>query len=85
MDRSPACNRYREGEKITPELFLEMCKEHDLTYEYSDDSRYYNRGRDQHKAIEAAAKELPAGIAAQIWNKVVAEKVLPDSQSMFMW
>lgn len=70
---------------VTPEQFREMCKAHDLTFEYSDDSRVYNRGNEQLKAIEAAAKELPPGVAAEIWNRVVREKVLPGHEAGYLW
>lgn len=70
---------------MTADEFHALCKAHDLTFEYSDDGRVYNRGNEQLKAIEAAAKELPSGVAAKIWNQVVGEKVLPGHEVQYLW
>lgn len=67
------------------ELFRGMCKAHDLTYAYSDDSRVYRRGRDQYAEIKEAAKKLPPDVAARIWNEAVREKLLPGGESDFLW
>lgn len=67
------------------EQFREMCKAHDLTFEYSDDSSAYNRGRDQLAAIKEAAKQLPPGVAEKIWNQVISEKVLPEYVAQYPW
>lgn len=72
---------------MNAEEFRALCKAHDLTFEYSDDPGVYNRGNEQLKAIEAAAKELPPGVAAEIWNEVVREKILPgpNGADMYLW
>jgi hypothetical protein len=41
---------------ITKEKFIEMLKGHDWYYMYSDDNRYYTKGRDESAAIMAAMK-----------------------------
>jgi hypothetical protein len=69
------------------EQFRRLCKAHDLTYSYSDDSRAYNRGHDERRAIEEAAKLLPRSVAVEIWNEVVREKILPgpNGADMYLW
>lgn len=43
---------------MTLETFKSMLESHDWFYSYSDDHRYYTRGRDQRSAIEKAFDEL---------------------------
>jgi hypothetical protein len=70
---------------VSEEQFREMCKAHDLTFEYSDDSNAYNRGREQLAAIKEAAEQLPLGVAEQIWNQVISEKILPEYVAQYTW
>ena len=54
------------------EMFEEMCKEHDWTYEYSDDHRVWKRGREAEGRLKAKYTmlkntEYKASIEA-IWN-----------------
>jgi hypothetical protein len=70
---------------MTPERFRELCKAHDLTFEYSDDHRAWTKGCEQLKEIEAAAKELPFETAKQIWNETVREKILPEHAEEYLW
>lgn len=81
----PAFERYKAGEELTLNLFREMCKAHDLTYNYSDDSRAYNNGRDEYKLIEEAAAKLPKSEAAHVWNQAVVDRVLPDFAAGYLW
>jgi len=43
---------------MTLETFKSMLETHDWFFTYSDDHRYYTRGRDQRAAIEKAFDEL---------------------------
>lgn len=70
---------------ITEADFRRMCEEHDLTYQYSDDSHNWNRGREQRVSIEIAARHLPDGVAKRIWNEVVDTKVLEGHREQFYW
>lgn len=78
-----------EAEKLRQanmeQAFYEMCKRHDLTYVYSDDGRVYAKGRQSLEEIEAAAAKLPPGVAAQIWNRVVDEKILAEHRTDWYW
>lgn len=40
-----------------PEYFQKMLKEHDWTYMYSDDHRYWVKGSEEMKKIQAYIKE----------------------------
>ena len=77
--------RYQASEPITEALFREMCKAHDLTYSYSDDSRAYRAGRLTYDWIEAAAKNLGRDKAVPIWNSVVDEKLKDGFRADFYW
>lgn len=70
---------------MNAEEFRAMCKAHDLTFTYSDDGAVYDRGRKQLLAIREAAKELPPGMAAEIWSQVVREKILPGYEKQYPW
>ena len=76
--------RYQTGEKLTLELFKEMCKAHDLTYSQSDDMRYYRAGKHTMELIEAASKSLGNGTATPIWNTVVDQK-LTYNREQYYW
>ena len=70
---------------MTVAEFRELCKKHDLTYNFSDDSRSYNAGRDSYAAIRKAADELPAEVAIKIWNEIVDEKLAPGHGAGYKW
>ena len=77
--------RYLKNEPLTQDLFLAMCKAHDLTYSQSSDMRYYRLGKQTFELIEAAAKNLGLAKAVPIWNSVVAKQITQDYQSMYQW
>ena len=70
---------------ITPEAFREMCKRHDLTFDYSDDSAVWRAGRDSLARIREAAKQLDRATAVRIWNEVVDEKMTVHNAAEFYW
>ena len=70
---------------MTEERFRAMCRQHDLTYMYADDSRDWRHGCATMAAIHMAAKELSDGVAAKIWNEVVDEKVSSENASKYYW
>ena len=70
-------------EKI--ELFTQLVKEHDLTYDWSEDSTKWRAGDEQYRAIQKLAMELPRQEAVRIWNSVVDEKIRPETADLFYW
>ena len=76
--------RYQTGEKLTPDLFKEMCKAHDLTYSQSDDMRYYRAGKHTMELIEAASKSLGNEVVVPIWNSVIDTK-LANNREQYYW
>jgi hypothetical protein len=40
------------------EMFKALLEKHDFYYEYSDDSRVYDRGKESHNNLKRVAKEL---------------------------
>jgi len=65
--------------------FEEMCRDHDLTFEYSDDKTVYRRGRAEKEAILAYARTMDRKKAVEIWNKCVDEKMLPGARMCWHW
>jgi len=47
--------------------FFDLIRKHDFWYTYSDDHRYYIRGRDQRKEIHRWLEEYPN--LSWIWDK----------------
>lgn len=45
---------------MTLEMFETMLRRHDWYFNYSDDSRWYNRGLQERKEIDAAIENLRA-------------------------
>ena len=70
---------------MTPEEFKALVESHDLTYERSDDSKAYQRGSQSMKRILEARELLPRSVAIQIWNEVVARKLIPEVRNQFEW
>ena len=65
--------------------FKRLVAQHDLTYEYSDDSRYYNAGRQSYSKIRALADQLPEEETKRIWNAMVDRKLVPNAREQFYW
>lgn len=70
---------------VTEDEFRQMCQNHDLTFDYSDDHGVWERGNANLKKIEQAAKTLPEGVASRIWNEVVDTKLVPNARAQFYW
>lgn len=69
----------------TLEQFETLCRQHDLTYQYSDDGSVYRRGRAEYSAIRSMAAQLPRPDAVRIWNAVVDTKIVEGSREQFYW
>jgi len=67
------------------EEFRKLCKQHDLTYEYSDDHSYWLRGNASLAKVQDAAKLLPREDVVRIWNEVVDTKLIPEARAQFYW
>lgn len=65
--------------------FRGMCQRHDLTYEYSDDHRYWERGVASYTALCKFANTLPRATAVRIWNEVIDTKIVEGSRPQFYW
>ena len=69
---------------ITEQEFQQLCRSHDLTYEFSEGPNYYN-GREEFLRIEDLAKTLPRKKAVQIWNNIVELKLRGPARERFYW
>lgn len=70
---------------VTEEEFRKLCKNHDLTYEYSDDHRYWTKGNQTLAEVQAKAKELDREVAVRIWNEVVDQKIVEGRRDQWYW
>lgn len=69
----------------TLEQFAKMVRNHDLTYQYSDDARYWRAGEESMTNIRIAAKELPREEVVKIWNAEVDRKLVEGYREPFYW
>lgn len=67
------------------EIFTELVKAHDLTYDWSDDSTKWRAGDNEYRAIQRLAMDLPRAEVVAIWNSVVDEKIRPELADQFYW
>lgn len=65
--------------------FRILCRQHDLTYEYSDSGETWRRGNASLAKVQSKAKELDRETAVRIWNEVVDTKLIPEGRSQFHW
>jgi len=69
--------------------FSKLVSSHDLTYQYSDDQRYYSAGRNSYNRIRQVAEELKQlgayDQAVTIWNSNVDQKLTPNARQGFYW
>lgn len=65
--------------------FLNACRIHDLTYDYSDDPSAWRAGRASYANIVTMSKQLPRERAVSIWNSVVDAKLTPEAAPQFYW
>ena len=65
--------------------FAKMCRDHDLTYEYSDDGECWRRGDASMDNIREFSKQLPYEDVERIWNAEVDRKISESSRKQFYW
>jgi hypothetical protein len=70
---------------MTEDEFRNLCVNHDLTYQYSDDGAVWRRGNERLAVIQAAARELTRETAVRIWNETVDTKVSAGYRESFYW
>lgn len=70
---------------MTIEEFEKLVNNHDLTYSYSDDHRYWSAGVAQEKIIIEAAKSFPVEDVKRIWNAAVDRKLIEGCREPFYW
>lgn len=69
--------------------FENLVSNHDLTYQYSDDPRYYRAGSNSYNQIKKVAEELRElgayDQAVTIWNSYVDKKLVANARQGFYW
>lgn len=65
--------------------FAALVETHDLTYQYSDDHRAWERGQDEYDRIKHAAKRFSREDVVRIWNASVDRKLIPEARAEFYW
>ena len=67
------------------EEFLKACCQHDLTYAYSDDHRYWVAGVASLRLVTDMRSKIGIARSAEIWNAVVDTKMLEPAREQFYW
>ena len=60
--------------------FFDLIQKHDFWYSYSDDNRYYTKGRDERKEIHRWLEQYPS--LSWIWDsfcKAMSDRRAPSS------
>ena len=65
--------------------FREACRNHDLTYGYSDDGSVWRRGCASEDRIRKAAEKFPREDVERIWNEIVDTKLIEGHREQFYW
>lgn len=74
-----------DAEINTLEDFERAVAAHDLTYSYSDDSRWWRAGEASYARIREAAKKFSREDVARIWNAAVDRKLVEAAREQFYW
>lgn len=65
------------------EEFAQLVRQHDLTYNYSDDGSVWRRGQAAYDRIVTASKQFPREDVVRIWNAEVDRKLVDGTS--FYW
>lgn len=65
--------------------FEAACANHDLTFEYSDDQRWWRAGIASLRNIRRASKQFPREDVERIWNAMVDRKLTEGFRENFYW
>lgn len=63
--------------------FKKLIAQHDITYDYSDDNKRYQKGRLQKQKITQLAKEIPE--AKDLWNAEIDRRLSKDLWAIYRW
>lgn len=67
----------------TLEEFKQLIRQHDITYDFSDDDRTYQRGRRQKQKILELAKQIPE--AKDLWNAEIDRRLSSNVRQPYYW
>jgi hypothetical protein len=70
---------------VTLAEFEAMVANHDLTFEYSDDSEVWRRGHQSLARINDAAKYLNRTDVVRVWNANVDRRLAEGARDAFYW
>jgi hypothetical protein len=70
---------------MTLEEFAKLVRNHDLTFQFSDDHRCWRSGWDRYQDILEAAKQFPREDVVRIWNAEVDRKIVESARNWFYW
>jgi hypothetical protein len=65
--------------------FAAAVRQHDVTFEYSDDGAMWRRGSDQRNVIRSMATFLSEGFVKSTWNKRMDEMFTADEAPRWYW
>ena len=67
------------------ELFRKLVRQHDITYDYSDDGSVWRAGSAQRTRINQLRETIPDNIACEIWNARMDEYFIPQEAPRWHW
>lgn len=70
------------------ETFATLVRQHDVTYQYSDDFSAWKRGseqRDQIMAIYRAADHRMQCLMVDVWNEIMRRSFAPEWVDEWLW
>jgi hypothetical protein len=70
------------------ETFATLVRQHDVTYEYSDDHTAWSRGLreyDQIMTLYRAADHRTKCLMTDIWNEIMRRSFRPDVVDQWLW
>lgn len=65
--------------------FAKLVAGHDLTYDFSDDFRVWQKGQEVYDKIKAESKKFDRAFVVEVWNASVDRKIVPSSRETFYW
>lgn len=67
------------------ELFRKLVRQHDITYDYSDDGSVWRAGSAAHTRILQLRETIPDAIACEIWNARMDAYFIPEEAPRWHW
>lgn len=67
------------------QAFQVLVRHHDLTFDWSDDPRVRQRGREELTEITRQARAFPTEEVARVWDAMVDRNLIEEARSQYYW